>query len=159
MLNNWTGTGRLTKQPELRYTQTGVAVLSYTLAVDRTFKNANGEKETDFIMCVAFRKTAEIMAEHLNKGSLIGVTGRVQTRNYENNQGQRVYVTEIVTDNFVFLESKNQSNQNNQQNTTNNQQKQTNKPDDNPFANIGADDNPFETNDDAAEIDDDSLPF
>ena len=114
MINSANLTGRLTRDVDLKYTSGGVAIANFTLAVDRSFKSANGERETDFINCVAFRKTAEIMANHLRKGSLIGVTGRIQTRNYENNAGQKVYVTEIVAENFAFLESKKeqQSNRN-----------------------------------------------
>lgn len=106
--------GRLTKVPELRYTQSGVATTSFTLAVNRNFTNANGEREADFIMCTAWRKTAELVCQYLNKGSLVGINGRIQTRNYENQQGQRVYVTEVIVDELTFVESKNkQGNQNN----------------------------------------------
>lgn len=106
--------GRLTKKPELRYTQSGVATTSFTLAVNRNFTNANGEREADFIMCTAWRKTAELVCQYLNKGSLVGINGRIQTRNYENQQGQRVYVTEVIVDELTFVESKNkQGNQNN----------------------------------------------
>ncbi|QIK50593.1 single-stranded DNA-binding protein [Jeotgalibaca porci] len=112
MINNVTLTGRLTKDVDLRYTGTGTAVASFSMAVDRQFKNANGEKETDFINVVAWRKTAETLAEHTRKGSLIGIVGRIQTRNYEGNDGKRVYVTEVVADSFTFLESKKQQESN-----------------------------------------------
>ena len=106
--------GRLTKDPELKYTQSGVATTSFTLAVNRNFTNANGEREADFIMCTAWRKTAELVCQYLGKGSMVGINGRIQTRNYENQQGQRVYVTEVIVDELTFVESKNkQSNQNN----------------------------------------------
>lgn len=105
MINSVNLTGRLTRDIDLKYSQSGVAVANFNLAVDRSFKSANGERETDFVNCVAFRKTAERMAQNLNKGSLIGVTGRIQTRNYEKD-GNRVYVTEVVVDNFSYLESK-----------------------------------------------------
>ena len=108
-LNVCTLTGRLVKDVELKYTGQGTAVASFTLAVDRAFKNAQGEKETDFINEVARRKTAETLANYTGKGSLIGVTGRLQVRNYENKDGQRVYVTEVVADSFTFLESKKQA--------------------------------------------------
>ena len=108
-LNVVTLTGRLTKDADLRYTGNGQAVASFSLAVDRQFKNANGERETDFINVVAWRKTAETLAEHTRKGSLIGIVGRIQTRNYEGNDGKRIYVTEVVADSFTFLESKKQS--------------------------------------------------
>lgn len=93
----------------MRYTSNGTATASFSLAVDRNFKNANGERDTDFINCVAWRKTAETLAQYTRKGSLIGVEGRIQTRNYENNQGQKVYVTEVVVEKVTFLESKNAS--------------------------------------------------
>lgn len=106
MINVVVLTGRMTKDPDLRKTGTGRSVLSFTLAVNRRFTGQDG-KDTDFVNCVAWGKTAETMANYLHRGSLIGVEGRIQTRNYENQQGQRVYVTEVVADNFTFLESRN----------------------------------------------------
>lgn len=111
--------GRMTKDPEVRYTQSGVANTSFTLAVNRNFKNANGEREADFVMCTAWRKTAELISQYLNKGSMVGVSGRIQTRNYENQQGQRVYVTEVVVDEVTFVESKNNQSNNFGQNQQN----------------------------------------
>lgn len=113
MINNDTLTERLTRDPELRYTGSGTAVVSFSLAVDRTFTNAQGERETDFINCVAWRKTAELIGNNLHKGSLCGVTGRIQTRNYTNNEGQKVYITEVVCENLTFLEKKNDNQQSN----------------------------------------------
>lgn len=108
--------GRLTKAPELKYTQSGVATTSFTLAVNRNFTNQQGEREADFIMCTAWRKTAELVCQYLGKGSMVGINGRIQTRNYENQQGQRVYVTEVIVDELTFVELKNkQGNQNNYQ--------------------------------------------
>ncbi len=106
MINNTTLVGRLTKNPELRYTGSGIAVVSFTLAVERNYTNAQGERETDFINCVAWRGTAETLANFSVKGSLVGVTGNIQTRNYQNNEGRTVYVTEVVVDNFQMLEPK-----------------------------------------------------
>lgn len=106
MINNTTLVGRLTKDPELRYTGSGIAVVSFTLAVERNYTNAQGERETDFINCVAWRGLAETLANFAVKGSLIGITGAIQTRNYQNNEGRTVYVTEIVADNFQMLEPK-----------------------------------------------------
>ncbi|WP_179393801.1 single-stranded DNA-binding protein [Lacticaseibacillus absianus] len=106
MINNVSLTGRLTRDIELRYTQGGTAVGSFTLAVDRQFTNQQGQRETDFINCVIWRKSAENLSNFTRKGSLIGVEGHIQTRNYENNQGQRVYVTEVVVENFALLESR-----------------------------------------------------
>lgn len=106
MINNTTLVGRLTRNPELRYTGNGIAVLSFNLAVERNYTNAQGERETDFINCVAWRGTAETLSNFAVKGSLIGITGSIQTRNYENNEGRTVYVTEVVVDNFQMLEPK-----------------------------------------------------
>lgn len=110
MINNVTLVGRITKEPELRYTQQNKAVASFTLAVNRQFKNSNGEREADFINCVIWGKSAENLASWTHKGQLIGVTGSFQTRNYENQQGQRVYVTEVVVTNFQPLEKSKQAN-------------------------------------------------
>lgn len=108
MINRVVLTGRLTRDLELRRTQSGTSVVSFTLAVDRNFKK-EGQPEADFINCVAWNRQAEAMAQYLHRGSLIGVDGRLQTRNYENQQGQRVYITEVFVDNFTFLESRNQA--------------------------------------------------
>lgn len=108
MINRVVLTGRLTRDLELRRTQSGTPVVSFTLAVDRSFKK-EGQPEADFINCVAWNRQAEAMAQYLHRGSLIGVDGRLQTRNYENQQGQRVYITEVYIDNFTFLESRTQS--------------------------------------------------
>lgn len=105
MINNTVLVGRLTKDVDLRYTPSNVAVATFTLAVNRTFKNENGEREADFINCVMWRQQAENLASWAKKGALIGVTGRIQTRSYDNQQGQRVYVTEVVAEQFQLLES------------------------------------------------------
>lgn len=104
MLNRVILIGRLTRDPELRYTPSGVAVSQFTLAVDRPFTNQQGEREADFINIVTWRRLAETCANYLSKGRLAAVEGRIQVRNYENNEGRRVYVTEIVADNVRFLE-------------------------------------------------------
>ncbi|HED6791974.1 TPA: single-stranded DNA-binding protein [Listeria monocytogenes] len=106
MMNRVVLVGRLTKDPDLRYTPAGAAVATFTLAVNRAFTNQNGEREADFINCVVWRKPAENVANFLKKGSLTGVDGRVQTRNYEGNDGKRIYVTEIVAESVQFLEPK-----------------------------------------------------
>ena len=106
MINNVTLVGRLTKDPDLKYTGNGTAVATFTLAVNRNFTNQSGEREADFINCVIWRKPAETLANYAKKGVLIGVTGRIQTRSYDNQQGQKVYVTEVIADNFQLLESK-----------------------------------------------------
>lgn len=100
--------GRTTRDPELRYTPAGVAVTQFTLAVDRQFSGGEGrEREADFIPVVTWRQLAETCANYLKKGRLTAVEGRIQVRNYENNEGKRVYVTEIIADNVRFLESGN----------------------------------------------------
>jgi len=106
MLNSVCLVGRLTRDPELKYTTSNIAVATFNLAVNRNFKDANGERETDFINCVIWRQQAENLANWAKKGALIGITGRIQTRSYENQQGQRVYVTEVVAENFQMLESR-----------------------------------------------------
>lgn len=109
MMNRVVLVGRLTKDPELRYTPNGVPVATFTLAVNRAFSNQQGEREADFINCVVWRRPAENVANFLKKGSLAGVDGRIQTRNYEGQDGKRVYVTEVVAESVQFLEPKNAS--------------------------------------------------
>ncbi|MDD2470160.1 MAG: single-stranded DNA-binding protein [Bacilli bacterium] len=100
--------GHLTKDPELKYLSNNTAVATFTVAVNRTFTNQSGEREADFIPVVVWRKQAENVKKYLNKGSLVGIDGRIQTRNYENQEGKRVYVTEVVADNVQFLGPKGQ---------------------------------------------------
>ena len=126
MINRVTLVGRLTKDPN--FIESQVAVANFTVAVNRTFKNKNGEQEADFINVVTFRKQAENVNNYLSKGSLVGIDGRIQTRNYENKEGQRVFVTEVVADSVQFLEPKSQQNK-----------PQQTQAKDNPFANGGAD--------------------
>lgn len=106
MINQVTLVGRMTRDPELRYTPEGTAVANFTLAVNRNFKNTDGEYETDFIQCNVWRKAAENTANYCRKGSLIGITGRMQSRQFENREGQKVYVTEVVVERVQFLEPK-----------------------------------------------------
>lgn len=143
MINRVILVGRLTKDPEYRQTPNGVSVATFTLAVNRPFTNSQGEREADFINVVVFRKQAENVSKYLFKGSLAGVDGRIQSRNYENNEGRRVFVTEVVADSVQFMDSKGSNQQNNQS------QQQGQAPAGNsPFA-----------NDNNANIDDDDLPF
>lgn len=116
MINRVVLVGRLTKDLDLKYTTSGAAVATFSLAVNRQFTNSNGEREADFINCVIWRKSAENLAKFTTKGSQIAVEGRLQTRNYENQQGQRVYVTEVVVDNFSLLDSKSNTEQKQQSN-------------------------------------------
>jgi single-strand DNA-binding protein len=168
MMNRVVLVGRLTKDPELRYTPNGVPVATFTLAVNRTFTNQQGEREADFINCVIWRKPAENVANFLKKGSLAGVDGRIQTRSYEGQDGKRVYVTEVQAESVQFLEPRNSNkgegagygspreqdfpfgNNNNQ-----NQQPQYNR-DNQGYTRVDKD--PF-ANDGQIDISDDDLPF
>lgn len=146
MINRVVLVGRLTKDPEFRTTPSGVSIANFTLAVNRTFTNAQGEHEADFINVVVFRKQAENVNNYLFKGHLAGVDGRMQSRSYENNEGKRIFVTEVVADSVQFMEPKSQSKGQSQQQSG--QAKSQQSPDkDNPFANGNAD------------IDTDDLPF
>lgn len=164
MLNRVVLVGRLTKDPDLRYTANGVAVANFTLAVNRPFSNQQGEREADFINCVVWRRPAENLANFMSKGSLVGVDGRVQTRNFEGQDGKRVFVTEIVADSVQFLESKgsggsnsqnsgqgvegyNKAQDQNQSSNTNNSNSNQNESD------------PFKDNGEPIDISDDDLPF
>lgn len=125
-MNSTNLVGRLTKDIELRYLDTGKAVGNGNIAVNRPFKNKDGEQEADFILFNVWGKQAENLAQYMKKGDRIGITGRIQTRNYENKEGQRVYVTEVVAEQVSFLESKgnNQKTDNNTSNQTNQKQGQ-----------------------------------
>lgn len=106
MINRVVLTGRLTRNPELKTTQSGLAVATFNLAVNRQYAGADGQRTADFISCVIWRKSAENFCNFTSKGSLVGIDGQIQTRTYDNKDGQRVYVTEVVVDNFALLESK-----------------------------------------------------
>lgn len=106
MINNVVLIGRLTRDAELRYTPSNIAVATFNLAVNRNFKNDNGDREADFINVVMWRQQAENFANWVKKGNLVGITGRIQTRSYDNQQGQRVYVTEVVAESFQILEKR-----------------------------------------------------
>ncbi|QRN90270.1 single-stranded DNA-binding protein [Mammaliicoccus sciuri] len=163
MINRTVLVGRLVRDPEYRTTPSGVQVATFTLAVNRTFTNQQGEREADYINCVVFRKTAENVNQYLSKGKLAGVDGRLQSRSYENKEGQKVFVTEVVCDNVQFLEPKDSQNgSNSYQNgtsyqkgnnyTPNNQnvQQRQNK------AKYDQQNNPFNN---GSNFDDDDLPF
>ena len=151
MINRFIGVGRLTADPKFRTTQSGVSVTTFTLAVNRTFTNAQGEKDVDFINVVTFRKQAENVNNYLSKGNLAGVDGRIQSRSYENNEGKRIFVTEVVADSVQFLEPKG----NNNQNVSQGQQTGTKK----QQSGNAADDNPFANNNGSVDIQDSDLPF
>lgn len=113
MINNVTLIGRLTRDAELRYTPNNIATAQFNIACNRNFKNANGEYDADFINCVMWREQAERFCNWTKKRMLVGITGRIQTRSYEGNDGKRVYVTEVVAENFQVLEKRdNTANQN-----------------------------------------------
>lgn len=106
MINNVTLIGRLTRDAELRYTPNNIATAQFNIACNRNFKNANDEYDADFINCVMWREQAERFCNWTRKGMLVGIVGRIQTRSYENQQGQRVYVTEVVAESFQVLEKR-----------------------------------------------------
>lgn len=170
MINRVVLVGRLTKDIELRYTQNGTAVGSFTIAVNRQFTNQQGEREADFINAVIWRKSAENLANFTHKGSLIGIEGRLQTRNYENQQGTRVYVTEVVVDNFSLLESRSESERHTGNNSNNFSENNFSAPassNENPYGNGFGDNNqakasnndPFTTSGKEIDLSDDDLPF
>ena len=144
MINRVVLIGRLTKDPELRYTPNGVAVCTFTLAVNRPFTNQQGERDVDFINCVTWRKTAENLANYQKKGNLIGIEGRIQTRSYEGDDGKRRYITEVIAESVQFLEPKKdeKTNQQSQQKS-----QMTNELDS------------FFNENDTVDIDDSNLPF
>ncbi|MCO6531457.1 MULTISPECIES: single-stranded DNA-binding protein [Lactobacillus] len=175
MINRVVLVGRLTRDPELRTTGSGISVATFTLAVDRQYTNAQGERGADFISCVIWRKAAENFCNFTSKGSLVGIDGRIQTRSYDNKDGQRVYVTEVVVDNFALLESRkdreargqnggftptdngNFGNQN-----TNNSPNMGPSNQNNPLNSSNQSDNtqdPFAGSGDTIDISDDDLPF
>ncbi|HBM3493389.1 TPA: single-stranded DNA-binding protein [Listeria innocua] len=160
MMNRVVLVGRLTKDPDLRYTPAGAAVATFTLAVNRAFTNQNGEREADFIQCVVWRKPAENVANFLKKGSMAGVDGRIQTRNYEDSDGKRVFVTEVVAESVQFLEPKN----NNAEGvTSNNYQNEANYSNNNKTSSYRADtsqkSDSFASEGKPIDISDDDLPF
>lgn len=163
MINNVVLVGRMTKDAELRYTPSNVAVATFTLAVNRNRKNENGEREADFINVVIWRQAAENLANWAKKGALIGIVGSIQTRNYENQQGQRVYVTEVIANQFHMLESRNQQEQGNSFQNGNNSQGGGFYPGGSPQSEFsggssGGYQSPF-GNSNPMDISDDDLPF
>ena len=148
--------GRLTKDPELRATSTGRNVCQFSIAVNRNFTNANGEREADFINCVVWDKQAENLVKYQKKGNQIAVDGRIQTRNYDDKDGKKVYVTEVFVSNVTFLDSKGSND------SVNNLEEPPEKPgsitteqiDSMPTAN-----DPFASFGNEVQINDDDLPF
>lgn len=177
MLNRVVLVGRLTKDPDLRYTPSGVAVANFTLAVNRPFTNQQGNREADFINCVVWRRPAENLANYMKKGSMVGVDGRLQTRNFEGQDGKMVYMTEVVADSVQFLETKSSNqgnggqgssgyqqnqNRNQNQNQGQNQNQNQNQNQDQNNSNQNQNQNeedPFKNNGQPIDISDDDLPF
>lgn len=140
MLNHITIMGRLTKDPELRRTQSGTAVTSFSLAVDRDFKSQSGEKETDFIECVAWKNTAEFVSKYFQKGRMAVVSGRLQLRDWTDKEGAKRRIAEIIADNVYFADSKQEQKQESKQNNFNSLYNRVNQ----EFAEIGEDESlPF----------------
>ena len=152
--------GRLARDPEMRTTPSGVATTSFTIAVQRNYPNAQGDREADFISCVAWRKQAENIAKYCSKGSQVAVEGRIQTRNYDAQDGTKRYVTEVIADNVEFIGSRSSSN-----NSNNAGYSQASGPTPYDFGNVpepkGTDvsSNPFADFGASIEISDDELPF
>ena len=154
--------GRLTRDPELRYTGSNIPVATFSLAVNRNFTNQSGEREADFINIVVWRKQAENVKNYLTQGSQVAIDGRIQTRSYDDQNGQRRYVTEVVADNVEFLGSKGSSN-----NATGNMSQQSSEAGPTPYdfgtneapKTTDVDSNPFADFGSSIEISDDELPF
>ena len=173
MINRVVLVGRLTRDPELRYTANGAAVASFTVAVNRQFSNSNGERDADFIGCVIWRKAAENFTNFTHKGSLVGIDGRIQTSSYDDQQGNRIYRTDVVVDNFSLLESRSDSERaDNRHSNPSNANNRNNKPTDNvqknqTYANENRthsnanqkNSDPFADNSRPIDISDDDLPF
>lgn len=162
MMNRVVLVGRLTKDPELKYTPNGVAVASFTLAVNRPFTNQGGEREADFINCVVWRRPAENVANFLKKGSLAGVDGRIQTRNFEGQDGRRVFMTEVVAESVQFLEPRNGSGASESPPNTNSRNNQNGGQNRQSGQNSGysrVDEDPFHNDGQPIDISDDDLPF
>ena len=147
--------GRLTRDPELRTTPTGRNVCQFSVAVNRTFTNANCEREADFINCVVWDKQAENLCKYQKKGNQIAVEGRIQTRNYDDNTGRRVYVTEILTNNISFLDAKGSNSNSDSFNNLPEPPMQ----EENSFQTVSVEKDPFEAFGDSIEISDNDLPF
>lgn len=161
MLNRVVLVGRLTRDPELRVSQSNVAVANFNLAVNRPFTDKNGERGADFINCVVFRKPAENLQKYVSKGSLVGIDGRIQTRNYENKEGQRVYVTEVVCDSVQYLDTKGSNNdtESNPQGSNSNNHQQQSGASNVSHGSQKNDENPFANSKGSVDIQDDDLPF
>ena len=151
--------GRLTRDPELRYTGNNTAVASFSIAVNRNFANAQGEREADFINIVVWRKQAENVKNYLSQGSQAAVEGRLQTRSYDDNNGQKRYVTEVIANSVEFLGSKNSNNANQSNSSSSEEPTPYDFTDDSAAKSTSVDTNPFADFGQNIEISDDELPF
>ncbi|SDI15260.1 single-strand binding protein [Alteribacillus persepolensis] len=149
MINRFVGAGRLTKDPELRYTQNGVAVANFGIAINRPFTNQQGEREADFLNVTAWRKQAENVANYLKKGALVGIDGRLQSRTFETQDGSKRFVVGIQAESVQFLEPKGNKSQNEQKQPQQDERSSQDDKSADPFANDGQPIN----------ISDDDLPF
>ncbi len=150
--------GRLTRDPELRTTPTGRNVCQFSVAVNRTYTNANGEREADFINCVVWDKQAENLVKYQKKGNQIAVEGRIQTRNYDDNNGKKVYVTEVLASNISFLDAKGSSS-NSSFNNLPEPPMQDSMQEESSMETVSVEKDPFEAFGDSIEISDNDLPF
>ena len=150
--------GRLTKDPEVRSTSAGFTTVNFTVAVSRNFKNKDGNYDADFLPCVAFRNSADFIAKHFKKGSLIGIEGRVQTRNYDAQDGTKRYVTEVVVENTEFVGGKNENSSNSSNDNTYVDAPSEEPIDVMPEYDIPASD-PYENYDKEVSLSDNDLPF
>ena len=153
MINRVVLVGRLTKDPEIRYTSSNIAFTRFTIAVNRTYSGPSGEREADFIQCIAWRRQAENVARFVSKGSLVGVEGRIQTGSYDDKDGVRKYTTDVVCDSVQFLEPKSDDSRNNDydepveprryQDNDNYQERQQERKQNTPRIDVSEDDLPF----------------
>lgn len=156
-MNQFNAIGRLAKEVDLKYTNNEIAVANSTIAINRPFKNASGEREADFLRIVAFRKTAELLSQHFTKGKQLGITGRIQSRSYDDKSGNRQFITEVVVESIHFI-SDGSNNQNQPAQTQNNNYGPTPNQQQKQPAQGGYEPNPFNQGS-AIDINDDDLPF
>lgn len=157
MINRVVVVGRLTKDPVLRHTPSGVATARFLVAVNRPFSNQLGEREADFINCMAWRKQAESLANFMKKGNLVGLEGRIQTGSYEGQDGKRVFTTDVVVDSIQFLEPKGNGGNTTQQHHQ--QPQQSYQQPNNQQSYTRMDEDPFANSKGPTEVSEDDLPF
>lgn len=151
--------GRLTRDPELRYSSSNAAIVNFSIAIDRQYTNSQGQRDTDFINIVAFQKQAENIKKYVTKGSLVAVDGRIQTRNYDDKDGKRVYVTEILANNISFLDAKGTSSNGGGFNNLPEPPIERENNMSSSMESVSVDKDPFEAFGDSIEISDNDLPF